>query len=57
MAVSYTHLAPSFTEEPELNIAKGVATVSYALNLNGRKDESLITWYRCTDRDVYKRQG
>lgn len=43
--------APSFTEEPELNIAKGVATVSYALNLNGRKDESLITWYRCTDRN------
>ena len=35
---------------PKLNITKGVATVSYALDLNGRKDESLITWYRCTDR-------
>jgi hypothetical protein len=42
--------APSFTENPKLNITKGVATVSYALDLNGRKDESLITWYRCTDR-------
>ena len=43
--------APSFTENPKLNITKGVATVSYALDLNGRKDESLITWYRCTDRN------
>ena len=34
-----------------MNITKGVATVSYALELNGRKDESLITWYRCTDKN------
>ena len=42
--------APSFTKTPKMNITKGVATVSYALELNGRKDESLITWYRCTDK-------
>ena len=34
--------APSFTEEPELNIAKGVATVSYALNLNGGRTYSYL---------------
>ena len=43
--------APSFTKTPKMNITKGVATVSYALELNGRKDESLITWYRCTDKN------
>lgn len=42
--------APSFLEIPKLNIAKGAATVSYRLDLEGRKDESLITWYRCTDK-------
>lgn len=43
--------APSFTENPKMSIAKGIATVNYALDLDGRKDESLITWYRCTDRN------
>lgn len=43
--------APSFLESSKLNISKGVATVSYKLDLDGRKDESLITWYRCTDKN------
>lgn len=40
-----------FMEELELNIVKGVVIVSYVLNLNGCKDELLIIWYRCMDRN------
>lgn len=43
--------APAFVKPPQLNIAKGTAAVDYTLDLDGRKDESLITWYRCTDRN------
>ncbi len=43
--------APSFIEKPTLHITKGLATITYTLDLNGRKDESQITWYRCTDRN------
>jgi hypothetical protein len=43
---------PTFTRTPEITApADGRVTLSYALNLgsNLRTDESLITWYRCTD--------
>jgi hypothetical protein len=41
--------APQFTTRPKLKLAAGEATLDYALDLGGRSDESLITWYRCTD--------
>jgi hypothetical protein len=43
--------APAFVQLPKLQLEKGAATVLYELNLEGRADESLITWYRCTDRN------
>lgn len=43
--------APSFIALPELAITKGVAIINYTLDLKNRKDESLITWYRCTDHN------
>ncbi len=43
--------APAFIQAPELKIDKGKATVSYTLDLQGREDQSLITWYRCTDKN------
>lgn len=42
---------PSFTSLPRLSVGKGMATVDYSLDLGGRKDESLITWYRCSRKD------
>lgn len=42
--------APSFASAPELRIDGAVASVSYELDLQGRADESLVTWYRCDDR-------
>ncbi len=39
--------APSFITPPTLRISKGLATVDYLLDLKERKDQSLITWYRC----------
>ena len=42
--------APAFTRTPVLNLAGGRATVDYAVDLQGRADESLVTWYRCDDR-------
>jgi hypothetical protein len=41
--------SPQFTSRPKLIIANGEATLDYTLDLEGRSDESLITWYRCTD--------
>ena len=41
--------APTFTKEPEINISKGSAGVDYALDLQGRADESIINWYRCSN--------
>lgn len=41
---------PTFISLPKLEMPqKGIIKVSYQLDLQGRKDESLITWYRCTD--------
>lgn len=42
--------APEFQKKPVVRIGRGMAKVDYILALNGRADESLITWYRCTDR-------
>lgn len=42
--------APAFTSGPELRISGDTATVNYTLDLQGREDESLVTWYRCEDR-------
>ena len=43
--------APAFVEVPKQEIADGKAMVSYELDLQGRKDESLITWYRAVDKE------
>ena len=37
---------PDFTERPHISIKNGMATLHYALNLNGLRDESRITWQR-----------
>jgi hypothetical protein len=41
--------APQFLSLPKIVVSNGEATLDYSLNLEGRSDESLITWYRCTD--------
>jgi hypothetical protein len=42
--------APAFTSLPKItDDKKGNLKVDYTLNLEGRADESLITWYRCTN--------
>ncbi len=43
--------APPFTQLPTVSLGKGAARVDYALDLQGRTDESMITWYRCADKD------
>lgn len=41
---------PTFTRKPVIGIpADGKIAVSYALNLGGREDESIIDWYVCDD--------
>jgi len=42
--------APVLTKAPVLTLSGGTATVDYAADLQGRADESLVTWYRCDDR-------
>lgn len=43
---------PAFVGKPRLRIKDGAVVADYSLDLRGRKDESLITWYRCTgDKD------
>jgi len=45
--------APSFLRQPHIEIHSNEhsrqLTVDYQLDLQGRADQSLITWYRCTD--------
>ncbi len=41
--------APSFTKKPVITTRNNTATASYHLDLQGRRDQSLITWYRCVD--------
>ncbi|MDR1672417.1 MAG: hypothetical protein LBS09_02980 [Bacteroidales bacterium] len=55
-AASVLTVAPKFLDAPRfLSLPKilparnGRLTVAYELALEGRKDESLITWYRCRD--------
>lgn len=41
---------PRFTKEPVIGApANGKVTVNYTLDLDGREDQSLITWYQCDD--------
>ena len=41
---------PHFTSLPRIKTAeKGKLNVNYTIDLGHRKDESLITWYRCKD--------
>ncbi|MCR4824205.1 MAG: hypothetical protein K5849_02490 [Bacteroidales bacterium] len=42
--------APVLTQAPVLTLSGGAASVTYAIDLQGRADESLVTWYRCDDR-------
>ena len=37
---------PDLTELPHISIKNGIATLHYALDLNGQRDESSITWLR-----------
>ena len=41
--------APAFTKAPAVKLYADHAAVEYDLDLQGRADESLITWYRCTN--------
>ncbi len=51
LTVAPTYLdAPAFTALPQIQqVEKGKLKVNYALALEGRKDESFITWFRCRD--------
>ncbi len=40
---------PRFLSSPQIIQEEGKLRVDYQLDLQGRKDESLITWYRCED--------
>lgn len=42
--------APEFVKQPVLVVDGDVARVEYELDLQGRADESIVTWYRCDDR-------
>ena len=42
--------APAFTRQPAVKVSGDKAVVDYALDLQGRRDESIVTWYRCDDR-------
>ncbi|MBO5685959.1 MAG: hypothetical protein J6R73_05170 [Alistipes sp.] len=42
--------APTFIEQPSVQLDFPHATVHYRLDLAGRDDQSLITWYRATDQ-------
>lgn len=43
--------SPAFTVAPKIKVVKGEASIHYELDLQGRADQSLITWYRCTDKN------
>ena len=38
--------APPFVRKPSVCVERGVARVDYELDLDGREDQSVITWYR-----------
>lgn len=39
-------VAPAFVRKPSVKVVGKEAVVDYELDLQGRKDESLVTWYR-----------
>lgn len=41
--------APVFTKNPVITKKNGTLTVNYTLDLAGRADQSLISWYHCSD--------
>lgn len=43
--------APTFIQSPHIITSPEQLTVDYQLDLQGRADQSLITWYRCTDAE------
>ena len=43
--------APVFTKQLKIKRKEDVLTASYNLNLGRRSDQSLITWYRCDDKE------
>ena len=44
--------APAFTKSPRILVPKtGMLSVEYGLDLSNYLDESVITWYRCTDKN------
>ncbi len=44
--------APKFIKEPQIIISKGEAKLDYKLDLQGREDESQISWYRFKDKSL-----
>ena len=42
--------APALLRQPVMKLFGGRAAVDYEADLQGRADESLVTWYRCDDR-------
>ena len=49
--------APLFTKKPVIEPpANGTVRVDYALDLGGRQDQSLITWYECADAQCTARR-
>ncbi len=42
--------APTFIEQPTMRLDFPYAAVDYQLTLAGRDDQSLVTWYRASDR-------
>ena len=47
--------APKVTEMPVIEISRGQATLRYSLDLAGRNDESVITWYKSRDKEGRQR--
>jgi len=43
--------APGFLEMPVLVLQTGSVRIRYCLALEGREDQSLISWYRCEDAE------
>lgn len=43
--------APEFTKQLKIKRKDDILTASYSLNLGKRTDQSLITWYRCDDKE------
>lgn len=41
---------PAFTQKPRIKQQKGMLSVQYELALQGRDDHSVVTWYRCKDK-------